>query len=150
MTALGEAVGTGLSVIAALAATTQTSGRPYYTEKGIVELPGLRNEFYEVVNSDPSKPVVLPEVRIDGRYGAPSADVFKSDLAVLVGAGIGVGLDLSGRTAPSFAWFQVFSVKLRTHRSIVSPSVLYSVICLLPGPSKLSPHQYVLHYKRWY
>ena len=88
--ALGEAVGAGPPVIAALAAATQTSGRLYDAEKGTADLPARTNEFYEVVNSDPSKPVVLPEVRIDGPYGAPSADVFRSDLAVLVGAGIGV------------------------------------------------------------
>lgn len=31
----------------------------------------------------------LPEVRIDGPYGAPAADVFRAEVAVLVGVGIG-------------------------------------------------------------
>lgn len=32
----------------------------------------------------------LPLIRIDGPYGAPAEDVFKSDMAVLIGTGIGV------------------------------------------------------------
>ena len=32
----------------------------------------------------------LPVVRIDGPYGAPAEDVFKSEVAVLIGAGIGI------------------------------------------------------------
>lgn len=63
---------------------------------------GIRpsDQFYEVVSgsqsrlSTASRPqadaVELPKVRIDGPYGAPSEDVFRSDLAILVGAGIGV------------------------------------------------------------
>lgn len=59
---------------------------------------GIRpsDQFYEVISQDQrlstaSKPVsMLPQVRIDGPYGAPSEDVFRSDLAILVGAGIGV------------------------------------------------------------
>lgn len=31
----------------------------------------------------------LPRVRIDGPYGAPAEDVFKNEIAVLIGAGIG-------------------------------------------------------------
>lgn len=62
--------------------------------------PGVKpsDQFYEVVapSSDnlnrPSTPMPysLPTIRIDGPYGAPSQDVFGSDLAVLVGGGIGV------------------------------------------------------------
>lgn len=60
---------------------------------------GIRpsDQFYEVVSqsqirlSTATQPqLTLPAVRIDGPYGAPSEDVFRSDLAVLVGAGIGV------------------------------------------------------------
>lgn len=64
---------------------------------------GIRpsDQFYEVVSgsqsrlSTASRPSTtegggLPRVRIDGPYGAPSEDVFRSDLAILVGAGIGV------------------------------------------------------------
>ena len=32
----------------------------------------------------------MPTLRIDGPYGAPAEDVFKSEVAVLVAAGIGV------------------------------------------------------------
>lgn len=32
----------------------------------------------------------MPIVRIDGPFGAPSEDVFKSELAILVGAGVGI------------------------------------------------------------
>lgn len=49
--------------------------------------PGLRNSTSSQASA--SSPG-LPTVRIDGPYGAPSEDVFRSDLAVLVGAGIGV------------------------------------------------------------
>ena len=73
----------------------------------------------------------MPVVRIDGPYGAPSEDVFKADVAVLVGGGIGVTPFASilkhiwyrqrrghlgalkrveffwvCRDAPSFGWFQ--------------------------------------------
>jgi NADPH oxidase 1 len=33
--------------------------------------------------------ITLPQVRIDGPYGAPAADVFNHEVAVLIGAGIG-------------------------------------------------------------
>lgn len=61
--------------------------------------PGVRptDQFYEVVApssvrlSQPTPaPLQLPRIRIDGPYGAPSEDVFRSDLAVLIGGGIGV------------------------------------------------------------
>jgi len=32
----------------------------------------------------------MPKIRVDGPYGAPAEDVFQSEVAVLVGAGIGV------------------------------------------------------------
>lgn len=45
-----------------------------------------RGDFVEFNQSD--RP--LPSVRIDGPYGAPAEDVFDSEVAVLVGAGIGM------------------------------------------------------------
>ena len=60
---------------------------------------GIRpsDQFYEVVSQSQVRlstasqiQPTLPAVRIDGPYGAPSEDVFRSDLAVLIGAGIGV------------------------------------------------------------
>lgn len=41
-------------------------------------------------NVDPSLRKILPRVFIDGPFGSASEDVFKYEIAVLVGAGIGV------------------------------------------------------------
>lgn len=49
---------------------------------------GSRGDFVELDSSSISRP--LPVVRIDGPYGAPAEDVFKVEIAVLVGAGIGM------------------------------------------------------------
>jgi len=88
-----------------------------------------RGDFVEL---DPhANTRALPVVRIDGPYGAPAEDVFKCEVAVLVGAGIGVTPFASilkhiwyrqkrgtlgalrrveffwiCRDAPSFGWFQ--------------------------------------------
>jgi NADPH oxidase len=46
-----------------------------------------RGEFVEI---DPAAvSITLPQVRIDGPYGAPAEDVFNHEVAVLIGAGIG-------------------------------------------------------------
>ena len=45
-----------------------------------------RGDFIELDNGVQN----LPSVRIDGPYGAPAEDVFDVEVAVLVGAGIGV------------------------------------------------------------
>lgn len=88
---------------------------------------GYRGDYLEI---DPSTHR-LPNVRIDGPYGAPAEDVFNAEVAVLVGAGIGVTPFASilkhiwyrqkrgnlgalcrveffwvCRDAPSFGWFQ--------------------------------------------
>lgn len=48
---------------------------------------GLRGDFVEL---DPAvSSITLPQVRIDGPYGAPAEDVFGAEVAVLIGAGIG-------------------------------------------------------------
>lgn len=88
-----------------------------------------RGDFVEL---DPAvTSITLPQVRIDGPYGAPAEDVFSSEVAILVGAGIGVTPFASilkhiwyrqkkgklgslrrveffwvCRDAPSFGWFQ--------------------------------------------
>ena len=49
---------------------------------------GSRGNFVELDSSNISRP--LPVVRIDGPYGAPAEDVFNVEIAVLVGAGIGM------------------------------------------------------------
>lgn len=48
---------------------------------------GRRGEFIEIA---PSLGKGMPKIKIDGPFGAPAEDVFKSEVAVLVGAGIGV------------------------------------------------------------
>ena len=88
-----------------------------------------RGDFVELDPTSSSRP--MPEVRIDGPYGAPAEDVFNVEVAVLVGAGIGVTPFASilkhiwyrqrkgrlgalrrveffwiCRDAPSFGWFQ--------------------------------------------
>lgn len=90
---------------------------------------GTRGDFVELDPSYSARP--LPAVRIDGPYGAPAEDVFKVEVAVLIGAGIGVTPFASilkhiwyrqrkgtlgslkrveffwvCRDAPSFGWFQ--------------------------------------------
>ena len=43
-----------------------------------------RGDFIELDDS-----ITLPKVRIDGPYGAAAEDVFNSEVAILIGAGIG-------------------------------------------------------------
>jgi NADPH oxidase 1 len=46
-----------------------------------------RGDFVEL---DPAtSSITLPSVRIDGPYGAAAEDVFDSEVAILIGAGIG-------------------------------------------------------------
>jgi NADPH oxidase len=45
-----------------------------------------RGDFVEI---EPSASISLPQVRIDGPYGAPAEDVFDCEVAMLIGAGIG-------------------------------------------------------------
>jgi NADPH oxidase len=45
------------------------------------------NGMYEVALQQGQK---MPEIRIDGPYGAPAEDVFDNEIAVLIGTGIGV------------------------------------------------------------
>jgi len=56
-------------------------------EKDEKEYGGTRGEYAEL---DPvTLACPLPQVRIDGPYGAPAEDVFDNEVAVLIGAGIG-------------------------------------------------------------
>ena len=80
--ALGERVGAGPSVVQAL---TQAAMKG--KEKDESSPYGSRGDFVELDPSYSTRP--LPVVRIDGPYGAPAEDVFKVEVAVLVGAGIG-------------------------------------------------------------
>lgn len=117
---LGERLGVGPSVVAAM--TQEAMKGAEKDEKG------LRGDFVEL---DSSSGVSLPTVRLDGPYGAPAEDVFDVEVAVLIGAGIGVTPFASilkhiwyrqkrgnlgtlrrveffwvCRDAPSFGWFQ--------------------------------------------
>ncbi|KAL5518992.1 hypothetical protein ACEPAH_675 [Sanghuangporus vaninii] len=119
--ALGDLLGAGPSVVAEL--TKQAMKGQEKDEKEY----GYRGDYLEI---DPSTRR-LPVVRIDGPYGAPAEDVFNAEVAVLVGAGIGVTPFASilkhiwyrqkrgnlgalsrveffwvCRDAPSFGWFQ--------------------------------------------
>ena len=58
-------------------------------EKDSTAFGGSRGDFVELDSSTITRP--LPVVRIDGPYGAPAEDVFNVEIAVLVGAGIGMG-----------------------------------------------------------
>jgi NADPH oxidase len=122
--ALGDRVGAGPSVVAAM--TQAAMKGSVKDEKGTI---GLRGDFIEIETTTSSS--ILPQVRLDGPYGAPAEDVFDCEVAVLVGAGIGVTPFASilkhiwyrqrkgalgtlrrveffwvCRDAPSFGWFQ--------------------------------------------
>jgi len=119
--ALGDRLGVGPSVVAAM-----TSAAIKGSEKS-EQVGSTRGDFVEIDSNN----VSLPTVRIDGPFGAPAEDVFDVEVAMLVGAGIGVTpfasilkdiwyRQRSGncgtlrrveffwicRDAPSFGWFQ--------------------------------------------
>jgi NADPH oxidase 1 len=81
--ALGERVGAGPAVVAAL---TQAAMKGMVKEDklGI----GMRGDFIEADGDSTTR--ILPTIRIDGPFGAPAEDVFDNEVAILVGAGIGV------------------------------------------------------------
>jgi len=84
--ALGERVGAGPAVVQAMTqAAMQASEKD---EKSSISGLGARGDFIELDTNSMSRS--LPVVRVDGPYGAPAEDVFKSEVAVLIGAGIGV------------------------------------------------------------
>jgi NADPH oxidase len=118
--ALGDRLGVGPTTVASM-----TKAAMRGSEKS--SQYGTRGDFVELdANAGP-----LPAVRIDGPYGAPAEDVFDVEVAVLIGAGIGVTPFASilkhiwyrqrrgnlgtlrrveffwvCRDAPSFGWFQ--------------------------------------------
>ncbi|KAF8560294.1 hypothetical protein OG21DRAFT_1473741 [Imleria badia] len=121
---LGERLGCGPSVVAAM-----TKAAMKGVEKDEDRDGGSRGNFVELDLSSLARP--LPQVRLDGPYGAPAEDVFDNEVAVLIGAGIGVTPFISilkhicyrqkkgdlgslrrveffwvCRDAPSFGWFQ--------------------------------------------
>ncbi|KZV77452.1 NADPH oxidase [Peniophora sp. CONT] len=125
--ALGARVGAGPEVVAQLTKAAMKGMEKDEKDGDYMSTPD-RGDFVEI---DPSASSGLPAVRIDGPYGAPAEDVFNVEVAVLVGAGIGVTpfasilkhiwyRQRSGNTgslrrveffwvcrdAPSFGWFQ--------------------------------------------
>ncbi|RDX55749.1 NADPH oxidase [Lentinus brumalis] len=119
--ALGERVGAGPQVVASM---TKAALKGDEKDEGVY---GTRGDFVEIDSTGRA----LPAVRIDGPYGAPAEDVFNVEVAVLIGAGIGVTPFASilkhiwyrqkkgtlgslkrveffwvCRDAPSFGWFQ--------------------------------------------
>ena len=78
--ALGERIGAGPSVVAAL-----TSAAMKGSEKG--NSIG-RGDFVEIDSALENRE--LPIIRIDGPYGAPAEEFSSCEVAVLIGAGIGV------------------------------------------------------------
>lgn len=121
--ALGERLGCGPPVVAAM---TKVAMDGVEKEDGFT---GTRRDFVELDTDSVTRP--SPRVRIDGPYGAPAEDVFDNEVAILIGAGIGVTPFASilrhiwyrqqrgsvgslrkveffwvCRDAPSFGWFQ--------------------------------------------
>lgn len=117
---LGDRLGVGPSEVARM---TQEAMKGAEKKEGYTS---TRGDFVEIDGANS-----LPQVRIDGPYGAPAEDVFDSEVAVLIGAGIGVTPFASilkhiwyrqktgnlgvlrrveffwvCRDAPSFGWFQ--------------------------------------------
>ncbi|KAJ6468317.1 NADPH oxidase isoform 1 [Mycena sanguinolenta] len=123
--ALGELLGAGPEVVARMTAEAMKGKE---VEKDDADGQMSRTSFVEL---DVSANTKLPVVRIDGPFGAPAEDVFEFQVAILVGAGIGVTPFASilkdiyyrqrenrlrslqrveffwiCRDAPSFGWFQ--------------------------------------------
>jgi len=80
--ALGERLGVGPQVVAQMTRAAM-KGIEKDDKSGFT-----RGDFVELDQS--ATTITLPKVRIDGPYGAPAEDVFSGQVAVLVGAGIGV------------------------------------------------------------
>jgi NADPH oxidase len=140
------------------------------SDKDEKHLGASRGDFVEI---DSSK--ALPQVMIDGPYGAPAEDVFNVEVAVLVGAGIGVTPFASilkhiwyrqkrgnvgslkrveffwvCRDAPSFGWFQSLLQEVEAaqadRKSIPYTSFFFKTI-LIMFYSQLPAHQHLPHPK---
>ncbi|KAF9496127.1 NADPH oxidase A [Pleurotus eryngii] len=121
--ALGERLGVGPQVVASMTQAAMKGSEKEQT------YGATRGDFVEIESGAGSR--ALPAVRLDGPYGAPAEDVFDCEVAVLIGAGIGVTPFASilkhiwyrqkrgnlgtlrrveffwvCRDAPSFGWFQ--------------------------------------------
>lgn len=88
--ALGSRLGVGPAVVAAMTSAAM-KGAEKDSKAGTT-----RGDFVEL---DPAvTSITLPHVRIDGPYGAPAEDVFNSEVAILVGAGIGKSRSYDSQT----------------------------------------------------
>ncbi|KAJ7262943.1 NADPH oxidase isoform 1 [Mycena rebaudengoi] len=142
--ALGDRLGVGPSVVSAM---TNAAMKGASSDE---KVPGFRGHFVEI---DATTAGTLPLVRIDGPYGAPAEDVFDVEVAILIGAGIGVTPFASilkhiwyrqqkgslgtlrrveffwvCRDAPSFGWFQ--SLLAEVEASQADPNFLHINIYL--------------------
>lgn len=72
----------GPSVVAAMTQAFIKGAEKEDTTSGI-----SRGDFVELDTTTSS--ITLPDVRIDGPYGTAAEDVFGSEVAILIGAGIG-------------------------------------------------------------
>ncbi|BGP40975.1 hypothetical protein JCM10449v2_004940 [Rhodotorula kratochvilovae] len=91
---LGERLGCTPEVAASLSASTHRRSTffPYSLGESKEDKKDSRpqNDFYDVTQTALNAGGALPKIRVDGPFGAPAQDVFKSEVAILVGAGIGV------------------------------------------------------------
>jgi len=81
--ALGERVGATPAVI-----QTISQGTEEVRDRKSSTMQDGHGAYVELDPNAGGRP--LPVVRIDGPYGAPAEDVFRSEVAILIGAGIGV------------------------------------------------------------
>jgi NADPH oxidase len=82
---LGDRVGASPALVASL---TKAAMKAVDRDEKAMSTYDGRGDFVEIDVTSANR--TLPVVRIDGPYGAPAEDVFESDVAVLIGAGIGV------------------------------------------------------------
>jgi hypothetical protein len=155
---LGELIGVGPSVVSSLTKAAMAA-----TEKDEKSGPS-RGDFVEIDSSR-----ALPQVQVDGPYGAPAEDVFNVEVAVLVGAGIGVTPFASilkhiwyrqkrgnlgalkrveffwvCRDAPSFGWFQSLLQEVEAAQADREHFLFSLLACVTDGTaSELPAHQHL-------
>ena len=159
--ALGDRLGVGPSVVAGMTKAAM-KGAEKDDDTGFT-----RGEFVELDAA--AAAVTLPKVRIDGPYGAPAEDVFKGQVAILVGAGIGVTPFASilkhiwwrqkrgtlgalrrveffwvCRDTPSFGWFQTLLQEVESAQADRTCRFSRESMKLTFHISKLPTDQYLL------
>jgi len=160
--ALGERVGATPAVVKSI---TQAAMKAFEKDDKSGSIQEGRGDFVELDPNASTRP--LPVVRIDGPYGAPAEDVFKSEVAILVGAGIGVTPFASilkhiwyrqkrgtlgalhrveffwiCRDAPSFGWFQSLLQEVEAaqmDRKSRLDALLFSILVMDTDLSPIQP-----------